>query len=56
MKPYYSQIRPKSSYAIMQQSLLDFRFQSAIFHEKPEAGAHHPELVNNPASVPLGTK
>ena len=40
----------------MQQSLLNFRFQNAIFHEKPEAGAHHPELVNNPASVPLGTK
>jgi len=30
----------------MQQSFLDFRFQSAIFHEKPEAaGAHHPKIT-----------
>jgi len=53
---HYSQIHQKSSYALMQQSLLNFRFQNAIFHEKPEAGAHHPELVNNPTSVLLGTK
>ena len=50
-----SQICPKSSFALVQQRVLDFRFQNVIFQEKPEVGAHHPRLVNNPGSVPLGT-
>jgi len=44
---HYSQIRPKSLFALVQQNVLDFRFQNVIFQEKPEAGAHHPRLVNN---------
>jgi hypothetical protein len=45
---HYSQICRKSSFAIVQQRVLVFRFQNIVFQEQPEAAAHQPRLVNNP--------